>query len=283
MKTMTPKTKKRALTLLRAVIQLAFFIFLPAAFTSGFSAVKYIFTQLGLGAPVKLTAFVTIFLVLCGYTIVFGRFFCGFACAFGALGDAVRGGYVFVCKKLGKKPLRINKTVAKWLSYLKYIILTAIVLMCFGGVYGKLSGTSPWDVFSMLHAGNFRLAKYGVGIALLVAIIVLMALTERGFCRFLCPMGAVFSLLPVLPVFALRRDRENCIKGCQACQNNCPADIALSDKGVQSGECFQCQKCIGVCPKKNISTGIKKLHGNEIWFTIIRAAALAALLVWAGC
>lgn len=282
-----PKTKKRLLSCIRAAVQLAFFIFLPSAFTSGFSAVKYIFTQIGIGAPVRLTAFVTIFLVLCGYTIVFGRFFCGFACAFGALGDAVRGGYVFICKRLGKKPVTVNRTAAKWLSCVKYLILTTVVLMCYFGVYGKLRGYSPWDVFSMLRAGNFRLSGYGLGIGLLAAVIILMALTERGFCRFICPMGAVFSLLPVLPLFSLRRDRESCVKGCSACERNCPADVSLPDAndptGCQRGECLQCQKCISVCPRKNVTTGIKGLHGNEIWFTIVRAAVLAALLVWAGC
>ena len=72
---------------IRAFIQLLYFLFLPSAFTAAFAGVKYIFTQIGAGNPVEITAFVTVLLVLCGYTIVFGRFFCGFACAFGSLGD----------------------------------------------------------------------------------------------------------------------------------------------------------------------------------------------------
>ena len=58
----------------------------------------------------------------------------------------------------------------------------------------------------MLHAGNFKLGGYIVGLVLLVLILVGMAFQERFFCRVLCPMGAVFSMLPVLPLFTLRRD-----------------------------------------------------------------------------
>ena len=60
----------------------------------------------------------------------------------------------------------------------------------------------------MLHAGNFRLSSYIPGIVLLVLILVGMFFEERFFCRFLCPMGAVFSLLPILPFFTLHRKRE---------------------------------------------------------------------------
>ncbi len=86
---MTPKRQRQIQMYLRAAIQLLFFLFLQSAFTSAFSGIKYIFIQIGLGESVGATAFVTILLTLCAYTILFGRFFCGYACAFGALGDAV--------------------------------------------------------------------------------------------------------------------------------------------------------------------------------------------------
>ena len=60
---------------------------MPSVYTTAFSGVKYIFTQMGNVQPLELTSFVTILIVLCLYTMVFGRFFCGFACAFGTLGD----------------------------------------------------------------------------------------------------------------------------------------------------------------------------------------------------
>lgn len=278
------KKRKQIVSYLRAGIQLLYFLFLPSVFTAAFNGVKYIFTQLGHGEKIEMTAFVAALLLVCAFTIVFGRFFCGFACAFGSLGDAMHVIYGIICKKRKKKPKRIKPELAKKLSLLKYGILLLIAICCFAGVYQKARGTSPWDVFSMLHAGNFRLASYLPGILLLILILIGMFFEERFFCRFLCPMGAVFSLLPILPLFTLHRKRENCIRGCSACTRQCPSAVELPSDGSMdiSGDCFQCQKCIDTCPKGNIHCGIKELHGNEILFTLFRAVLLLTLLLWVG-
>lgn len=269
---------------LRAGIQLLFFLFLPSAFTTAFSGIQSVFTQLGNSSPVVCSAFVTVLLALCAYTIIFGRFFCGYACAFGTLGDAVHSLYLLICKKRKKKPVQLKKSWRKPLSFLKYLILTVIVLLCFSGVYANMKGWNPWDVFSMLRAGNLKLSGYGLGCILLVLILMGMAVCERFFCRFLCPMGAVFALLPVLPLFSVRRNRSSCIKRCSACERICPADLSLPDtgSGIVNGDCFQCQKCIRICPKSSAQSGRGKLRGNEMWFTLLRAAILAITLILAG-
>ena len=270
--------------ILRAAIQLVFFLFLPSAFTTAFSGIKSVLTQIGAGNPIAWSSFLTVLLALCAYTIVFGRFFCGYACAFGTLGDAVHSLYLFLCKKCKKKPLLLKKSWKKPLSYVKYAVLLAVVLLCFLGVYGDLTGWSPWDVFSMLRSGNFKVGAYWLGCILLVLILVGMVFCERFFCRFLCPMGAVFSLLPILPFFSVRRKREKCAKGCTACEKVCPSDLSLPEDGSWnvSGDCFQCQKCLEICPKKNAKSSIRNFRGNEIWFTLLRAVVLAAVLILAG-
>ena len=245
------KEIKKLHTWLRALIQILYFLFLPSVYTAAFAGVKYIFTQIGAGEAIGLTSFVTVLIVLCAYTILFGRFFCGFACAFGSLGDGIHAFYLWCFKKRKKKPVLLSEKITEKLSYLKYLVLTVIAVLCFAGV---------------------------------LLIIVGMCLEERFFCRNLCPMGAVFSLLPVLPFFALHRDRENCIKGCSGCTKKCPSGIGLPEDGSLKveGDCFQCQKCIDTCPKKHIHTGIKGLKGNEFWFTILRAILLLVIMIWAG-
>lgn len=139
---LTKKQRKQMHGWLRAIIQLLYFLFLPSAYTAAFAGVKYIFTQLGAGEKIGLTSFVSVLIVLCLYTIVFGRFFCGFACAFGSFGDAVHFVYVWICKKIKKKPVKLPETVTSKLSMVKYVVLAVIVLLCFKGVYSQTAGIS---------------------------------------------------------------------------------------------------------------------------------------------
>ena len=209
------QTRKRR-SYLRAGLQILFFLLTPSLFTGAFSGLKYIFTQIGLSQPLKPVSFVKTLAVLCLLTMIFGRFFCGYVCAFGALGDGVQFVSKIVQKKLKKKLPAIPSGAKKWLSKLPFGILTVIIILCAMGVYGSLSGYSPWDVFSMATSLKFRLGGYATGCVLLVLILVGMAWEPRFFCRFLCPMGAVFRLLPIFPWAILRRDRSRCGKGAPA-------------------------------------------------------------------
>lgn len=121
LQSMSAKQLKKIHTWIRAAIQLLYFLFIPSVYTAAFAGVKYIFTQIGAGEQIELTSFVTVLVVVCVYTILFGRFFCGFACAFGTLGDAVYALYKYICKKLKKKPLQISDEWAGWLDKLEFI------------------------------------------------------------------------------------------------------------------------------------------------------------------
>ena len=119
----------------------------------------------------------------------------------------------------------------------------------------KAYGNSPWDVFSMLTAGRLPNSKYLVGIVLLVLIIVGMCTQERFFCQFLCPMGAVFALMPILPGALFRRNREKCPPKCGLCKKRCPAHLDIDGDTGRSGECLCCHACAAACPRKNIHIG----------------------------
>ena len=244
------KHKKQIPAWILAGIQLLFFVFFPSAFTAAFSGVKYIAGQMGTGAQIEITSFVLSLIILCASTVVFGRFFCGFACAFGSLSDWVRAAYVWVCKKLKKKPVTLGME------------LTAAV-----------RGMSfPCFMQEILHWKDI-LRESSCSFSSCVA------------CACRSVFSAVFSLLPVLPYFALRRERENCISGCAACTKKCPSDIGLPELGAieTRGDYFMCQKCTGICPKGNIHCGVSgKLKGNELWFTAIRAVFLLFLYLWIG-
>ena len=97
-------------------------------------------------------------------------------------------------------------------------------------------------------------------------------------------MGAVFSLLPVFPWLTVRRDRQQCVAGCKACEKTCPALVQLPD--VESpdtpGDCFQCHKCVCSCPRSNVMTKVRWIRGDDLWLTMIRAMILVGLFIWLG-
>ena len=188
---------------------------------------------------------------------LFGRHFCGYACAFGSLGDALYELTAFIrAKCFGKK--KKHGYPEEWvhrLQKVKYVILAFLLLSCITGFYSKLQGMSPWDVFSMLTTGRLPKSTYIVGTVLLILIMVGMCTQERFFCQFLCPMGAVFAIMPVIPGALFKRNRQNCAPKCTLCKKRCPAHLDIDGDTAHSGECICCHACTAVCPRKNIHTG----------------------------
>lgn len=124
----------------------------------------------------------------------------------------------------------LSEKIAEKLSYLKYLVLTVIAVLCFAGVYGKARGQAR-GCFFYVACRKFPLAGIFAGSDTTNFYHCRNVPGRKIFCRNLCPMGAVFSLLPVLPFFALHRDRENCIKGCSGCTKKCPSGIGLPEDG----------------------------------------------------
>ena len=194
---------------------------------------------------------------------LFGRFFCGYACAFGTL-----GGWN-VCpipmgseksKKEASVGIRRNRTETSENEIYSVISLNADLCI---RIYKKFHGTSPWEVFSMLYTGKIPDASYIAGWVIFVLILVGMCLKERFFCQYLCPMGAIFAWLPTLPFSVLDRDRSNCIPKCRACEIKCPVDHQIKRDQKNGGECIHCMQCVDVCPKQNIHLcSGKKLKGK---------------------
>ena len=279
--TTAQKRKKRLKikTTVGIIIKLIFFILMPASFAAGFNGVKSLLTSISKGEPLGMNGFVMTLIGLAGFTILFGRFFCGYVCAFVTLGDAVYAISGLIQKKIFKRKKQISfpeKTVPI-LQKIKYIILFFIVILCAFGIYGNLKEYSPWDVFSKLTALKLPDIEQLIGMILLVVIITGMALQKRFFCQFLCPMGAVFAFLPVIPFSAIRSQKDSCLKGCSACRKNCPVNIKPGEDRFRDGECIACEKCMNTCPKSNISRPVQRIVKNETVSLVIRALIFLAM------
>lgn len=273
---MIAKISKNRIAITRFLIQLVFFITALGTFVVAFNGVKYIFSQIGTSEYIEPTSFVVGMIGLFIYTAIFGRFFCGFACAFGSLGDWI----YFISRKIQRKfkirTQKIQTAVSEKLQYLRFVVLALVILVCFLGSWDKIKGLSPWDVFSLIVSRHFAIKGYVAGMMVLLVIVVGMAMEERFFCKFLCPMGGVFSLIPTIPFFGIHKSKNTCLGGCSACERSCPMSIELEDDSnlETNDRCIQCQKCLNVCPKQNNHVKVAGLRGNEIWWTIIRALIL---------
>lgn len=263
---------------IRMVIQLVFIVVFPSAFASAFTAVKEVAAAFSTGSELTLTPFARILIFLLVFTIVFGRFFCGYACAFGTVGDWVWQISRFIQKKTGKRLPEIPEKTVKYLQIVKFGVLAAIFAMCFFGMENDITENSPWTFFSLLI--SFRLPGKDLIVGGIVLLIILagMALQSRFFCQFLCPMGAVFSLMPVIPSGQLVRDSENCIKCCKICRRGCPAYIKLGKEEFRDGECIRCNRCISLCPRGNISLKYLPVKASGPAWVIFQAAILLAVL-----
>lgn len=250
----------------RRICQLGFFIAFPAVFSASFNGVKYVFGQLGGQQPIELTGFVALLLAVLAFTCVFGRFFCGYACAFGTLGDAVFALARPLRRALkleGRGAHRMPAGVQSAMQLIKFIVLAGICALCFTGAWQQISDLSPWISFAALDARNIDGVATGSFVALGI-VVAGMALVERFFCQFLCPLGAVFSLLPVLPFSILNRNRERCAKRCNRCQDSCPVHIHPDRHDLKAGECIACGRCADGCPMANIAlVRIERNLGNS--------------------
>jgi ferredoxin-type protein NapH len=75
--------------------------------------------------------------------------------------------------------------------------------------------------------------------------------SRRGFCRYVCPGGALYSLLGRFRLFRIKRDVTQC-NDCAKCNVVCQFGLdPLRDDFTQ--ECNNCTACIAVCPTDALS------------------------------
>ena len=235
--------------------------------------------------PFFLTASITLV-----FTLLLGRFFCGWICPLGTIHSLV-GKW----KKDKKKALQ---TRDKWLfgrrfKYFLLVFLLGLSLLSvqLAGFLDPLSLTirsfavSLYPAFSfagnqyfdltydrgpalikslndgIYHFSRAYLLPYlqpyytqGLLISLLFATVVgINLLRPRFWCRYLCPLGALLGLAARAGLLRLKQDRKTCIQ-CSACAINCSGE-AEPDRADQwkITECLYCWNCIEACPRASLS------------------------------
>ncbi|MFR8872829.1 MAG: 4Fe-4S binding protein [Oscillospiraceae bacterium] len=208
------------------------------------------------------------FLLLIGALL--GRFVCGFLCPFGWIQDL-----------LHKIPFpRKCKTFRgdKLLRKVKYGILLIFVILLPLFLVDILGQGTPWFCKLICPAGMLEggiplvLLNQGLRSAIgwlyawkgviLGCTVLLSIWIYRPFCKYLCPLGAIYSLFNPISIFRLRVDREKCTQ-CGACAKACGMHL----NPVQTPnhpECIRCGACQNTCPSGAIHCGIMRSYEKKI-------------------
>ena len=84
--------------------------------------------------------------------------------------------------------------------------------------------------------------------ALLVAFVLGAIFIYRFFCRFFCPLGAIYGLFNKISLLGMKVEQDKCTN-CGLCMGKCKMDTIK----VGDHECISCGDCVNVCPTKAIS------------------------------
>lgn len=275
------KSKISIMQSFRLLIQIIFFIFLPSLYISTFTGIKQIylaiikqnisFTQL-IPQSIEVIAIIPA-------TIIMGRFFCGWMCGYGAFGDFIYK----ISNRLFKIKFKMNESTDRVLKYFKYVLLVFLVFVVCTFNITAFKSFNPWDVFGLVatvgKAPDFQYAATSltVGLILFILIAIGSVFVERFFCRYLCPLGAVFAIVSKLRISKIRKERTKCGK-CRICTNNCAMGIPLYKcDSVNSGECIDCMKCITACPRQNTKLEVSGKDTKPIIASVAVASVMTGL------
>ena len=219
--------------------------------------------QAVIGSPkYKFSYYVVGFLFFVGALI--GRGVCGYLCPFGLVQDLLHK--IPFVKKIetfkGDKALR----KAKYLILLVFVILLPLFLVDIigqGAPYfcklicpvGMMEGGIPLVLMnkSMRGAIGFLYAWKGL---ILILTIFLSIVIYRPFCKYICPLGAIYSLFNSVSLFRYTLDHQKCIH-CGRCKAVCEMQCDPV-KNCNDLECIRCGKCKNACPVDAIACGITK-------------------------
>ena len=201
--------------------------------------------------------------ILLLYGVILGRTVCGWLCPLGLAQELLH--------KIPTPKIRKSRGT-RIVSWLKYIILAVFVVglpLWYGlrddlplpafckyicpagtaeGAVGLLSSPANASFFSML--GLIFTRKFVIMLVIGLACVF----CYRSFCRFLCPLGAIYGLFNRFNVIGVQVDDTRCTR-CGACVSACGMDV----RHVGDHECIHCGKCMAVCHPGAISIKAGKI------------------------
>ena len=212
-------------------------------------------------------------LVAIGLTLVVGRFFCGFACPLGTINQATGWVARRGLNLAGRVEANRHRRPQAW----KYYFLAFLLALAFMGSVQ----TGIIDPLPLLHRSVnlalFPLADNGLGVlsdeprfyasAWLIGVVFLTVVglnlvLPRFFCRFVCPLGALFGLLGRFSPWRIGKTSDKC-GDCCICEEYCEGACRPSGKFI-AGECVMCMNCLHRCPAGRVTFAGKPSAAGEV-------------------
>jgi NapH/MauN family ferredoxin-type protein len=258
----------RRTTLARRVTQLGFAVFIVAAAarhqfesSSGaasvdalcpFGAVETLITWATTGtliAKVHPSNLILGVAVLVAALLV-GNAFCGWICPLGTVQD----GLAWVARRLKLPQWRPSARADRVLRWGRFAVLGLVMGMSY--LTGRLwfADYDPYFTIFSLHWLNAWTEALIVAVSITGAVLVASLFVERFWCRYLCPLGAVFAVLGRFSFLRIRRDADTCTD-CTLCDRPCPVGITVSKAApTVSPDCIGCLDCVTTCPVRGALT-----------------------------
>ncbi len=209
------------------------------------------------GRQRKFPAYVLGYLAAVG--LLAGRFICGWLCLFGLIQELLY--------KIPLPKITIPERVDRPLRYLKYAVLLVLVVglpLLYRSEYGAGDpffckylcpvGTLEAGVPLVLMNDMLRPALgwlFRWKMLLLIVCILASILIYRPFCKYICPLGAFYSLFRKMSLVRMHVDTDACIN-CGACSKICGMRVD-PHLAPNSAECIRCGECMRVCPVNALS------------------------------
>lgn len=222
------------------------------------------------------------------FGVLIGKSLCGWVCPFGFIQDLVN--------LIKVKKFEISLKTHEDMKYVKYLVLgvTLFITTTFSlaklfkthGNYERAMGIFAYAPFTAVSPAETLFATlpkmvqnfsktvmekpvldvlagvldlpplFWTQLFILVGVLVLAAYIPRGWCKYLCPHGAIMATLNKFSFIGLKRDPVKCIKGeCRECVKACPMQVRILEQPWEKfsdPECIYCMICVDACPNRAI-------------------------------
>ncbi|MBE6909348.1 MAG: 4Fe-4S binding protein [Ruminococcaceae bacterium] len=191
---------------------------------------------------------------------VLGRAICGFLCPFGFVQELLHK-LPLPRKKLGRFP---GDRPLRWVKYAVLALMVVVLPIVVGWTpvfckylcpAGTLEGGIP---LVLIHGGKLRLTLGTIfyrKATILVIVLVACLFIFRPFCKYLCPLGAIYGVMNRFALYRMHVSAEKCV-GCGACARACPMQVDPV-KTPNGAECIRCGACVAACPKDALRLGFR--------------------------